>query len=131
MASLLGEGGLTVLSGSCNSTTPATVADFRASSGNAIDKGVDGYPPNIFQLRNNDTNGTMAVKVRVDGLHVNNTTSGYTIMQNESVPFQLREHTDEIGCVLAWLVDYTGAELTGNATANAVILTGGIIGRRT
>ena len=131
MASLLGEGGSAVLSGSCNSVTPATVADFRPARGNNIDKGVDGYPANIFQLRNNDTNSTMIVKARVEKLHANNTTSGYSIVPGEAIPFQSGEHTDEITRIQAWLTDFAGADLVNAATSNAVLITGGVIARRT
>jgi hypothetical protein len=130
MAGLLGEGGIVALSGTCNSASPATLADFRYQEGDHISKGPDGRACNIYQVIQNDTGNTMLVKVRATGLQENNTTSGAIAFPLIPLSLQNEEDTNGIALVQAWPVTLAGADLTSTATANSVMVSGMVVSRR-
>ena len=133
MAGLLGEGGITALSGTCSSTSPATLADFRPETGDGISRGVDGRPCNIFTVTNNDTSGKYLLKVQVAGLHDFNATSnhyGAVCLPQVPKPLQLVEHSNQLALVKAWLTDLAGVNLAGTDTASSVYVLGEVSSRR-
>lgn len=129
MAGLLGEGGITALPGTYNSSSPAMLADFRILSG-LRGAGVDGRPCNIYQTTLNDTTGTMCLAIRVNGLQEASTTSKAITLTGIPQQFQLLEHTNGVNTVQGWLTTVTGADLTGTATANTATVIGFVMGRR-
>jgi hypothetical protein len=136
MASLLGEGGIAALSGTCSSSSPAVLADFSPDSGNGIGAGADGRPCNIYVVQHSDTQSTLAVMVQVAGINTTNSTAG---TGTKALPifsgggyqaFQMTEHHDHILKVSAWLENATGGALTGSATSSSVFVAGGVCSRR-
>jgi hypothetical protein len=135
MAGLLGEGGIGRLSGTCSSTSPATLADFRPSTGDNVSAGVDGKPCNTYAVRSGDTNSSYALMVQAFGLHTTNSTAGtgtaaLPIYDGESEYLQLSEHANDLTLIKGWLENATGGALTSTATSGSYTVSGGVISRR-
>ena len=129
MAGLLGEGGIGILSGSVNSTTPAILADFRCNNGR-IRQGVDGMPCNGYSVSNRDTSSSFIVWVQVAGLNTTNSTSGtgtraYPIYPGESQVFQMTLDSNDILLVSAWMTYLSNATTSSNTAVS-----GGVFLRR-
>ena len=116
MASLLGEGGLGLLSGTASAATPVTLVDFRPSSGNAISNGADGRAVNAYTVHNGDTTGLYLVRGRVDGLQENNTASAFTIWPGLDKTFQIGLNRNELTRITAWATDMSGNTFSGSIT---------------
>ena len=129
MAGLLGEGGIVSLSGTFNSASPATLADFTLTGGQ-ISIGPDGRPCNIYTVTLFDTNSAYLLAVRVTGLQDNSTASKALVIPNVPQPFQITEHANDLKQVKGWLTTNTGADLSGTATANSATVIGFVMGRR-
>ncbi len=117
MASLIGDGGIAVLSGS-----PAVVADFRPLGG-MIANGPDGPPKNAYIVANRDTTSAVVVAVRITGLHGTASAAGkaYPIFPGDPPqPFQNGEHANALVLVEAWPLTLTGA-----TSSTSTVISGG------
>lgn len=129
MAGLIGEGGLVILSGTCNAASPAILADFTCNNGR-IRQGPDGMPPNGYSVANRDTSSGLILWVQIQGLNTTNSNSGtgtraYPIYPGETQPFQMSFDSNDLLQVRAWLTDLTNTP----GVANAVV-SGGVFIRR-
>ncbi len=129
MAGLLGEGGVISLSGTFNSATPATLADFTPTGGQ-IQKGPDGRGCNVYSLTLVDTSSSYLLAVRVSGLQENGTASKATCIPGVPQPFQITEHANDLRLVQGWLTNNAGADFTTTATASSATVIGFVMVRR-